>query len=106
MMPAYVVLTLRVSDPDTYRRYTGRTPEVIARHGGRFLTRGAPVETLEGTPFTDRLVILEFPDTDAARAFYDDPQYQELSVWRRNASEDGRMLLQAGAEGPAPAAGV
>ena len=105
-MPAYVVATMTVEDPATYRRYTDRTPAIVARHGGRFLTRGTPVETLEGEPFTDRLVIVEFPDARAARAFYDDPLYQELSVWRREGSEGGRMLLQDGAEGPAPAAGV
>jgi len=95
-MPAYVVATMTVHDPETYRRYTDRTPSIVARHGGRFLTRGSDVATLEGEPFGQRMVLLEFPDEAAARAFYDDPDYQEVSGFRRAAAAGGRMILQDG----------
>lgn len=95
-MPAYIVATMSVHDADTYRRYTARTPAILARHGGRFLTRGDPVTTLEGEPFGQRMVLLEFPDAAAARAFYDDPEYQEVSQFRRAAASGGRMILQEG----------
>lgn len=100
-MPAYVVVTLCVTDAEKYRRYTAVTPSIVARHGGRFLTRGAPVEVLEGQGAPQRLVLVEFPDARAARAFYDDPEYQEISVYRREGSADALILLQAGASGDA-----
>ena len=54
---------MTVNDPETYRKYTALTPATLERHGGRFLTRGDAVETVEGGPvFEERLVILEFPD--------------------------------------------
>ncbi len=49
-MPAYVIVMVTVEDPEMYRKYTDRTPPTIARYGGRFLTRGGAVQTLEGTP--------------------------------------------------------
>lgn len=95
-MPAYFICTMTVHDPETYRKYTALTPATLARHGGRFLTRGDPVETVEGGPaFAERMVILEFPDRQTALAWYNDADYQSASEFRRLASK-GRMILQEG----------
>ena len=94
-MPAYFICTMKIHDPDTYRKYTAQTPAIVARHGGRFLTRGDLVTTHEGDAFTDRMVIIEFPDRTAAEAWYNDPDYQSASQYRR-ASSKGRMILQEG----------
>ncbi|MBZ7926182.1 DUF1330 domain-containing protein [Ensifer adhaerens] len=93
-MPAYFVCTMTIHDPDTYRKYTALTPPTLARYGGKFLTRGDAVETVEGGPaFAERMVLLEFPDRDAALAWYRDADYQSAAEFRRLASS-GRMLLQ------------
>ena len=94
-MAAYFVCTMRIHDPDTYKKYTALTPATVARHGGRFLTRGDKVTTHEGETFTERMVIIEFPDRAAAEAWYNDPAYQDASKFRRAASV-GRMILQEG----------
>ncbi len=94
-MPAYMVCTMKIHDPETYRKYTALTPPTVARYGGKFLTRGELVTTPEGEEFTERMVILEFPDRAAAEAWYNDKDYQEASKFRR-ASSKGRMILQEG----------
>ena len=95
-MPAYFICTMTVNDPETYRKYTALTPATLERHGGRFLTRGDAVETVEGGPvFDERMVILEFADRETALAWYHDADYQSASAFRRLAST-GRMILQAG----------
>ena len=94
-MPAYFFCTMTVHDPETYRKYTALTPTTIARHGGRFLTRGDPVQTLEGPVFSERMVLIEFPDEKSALAWYNDADYQSASEFRRLASK-GRMILQSG----------
>ncbi|MEM7022606.1 MAG: DUF1330 domain-containing protein [Pseudomonadota bacterium] len=94
-MPAYFVCTMSIHDPETYRKYTALTPPTVARHGGRFLTRGDEVTTAEGDPFTERMVLLEFPDKAAAMAWYNDADYQSAAAFRRAAST-GRMILQEG----------
>lgn len=100
-MAAYFICTMSIHDPATYRKYTALTPPTLARHGGRFLTRGDPVETVEGGPaFAERMVILEFPDRDAALAWYNDADYQSASEFRRLAST-GRMILQSGRDNSA-----
>lgn len=95
-MAAYFVCTMSIHDRDTYLKYTALTPATVARHGGKFLTRGEPVETVEGGPaFAERMVLIEFPSREAALAWYHDPAYQGAAEFRRLASK-GRMLLQEG----------
>ena len=82
--------------PETYRKYTALTPPTVARYGGRFLTRGDAVETVEGGPvFAERMVIIEFQSREAALAWYHDADYQSAAEFRRLSSK-GRMILQVG----------
>ena len=100
-MSVYLVCTVRVDDPETYKKYTAKTPAIIARHGGRFLVRGGPVETVEGKPFNDRLVILEFPSADAVKTFYASPEYREVMEFRTASSEATFLLAEGVPEGVA-----
>ncbi len=94
-MPAYVVSMMSIHDPETYKKYTALTPPIVKRHGGRFLTRGEKVTTIEGEEYKARMVILEFPSEAHVRAWYSDPEYVEAMVWRHAAS-DARILVQEG----------
>jgi uncharacterized protein (DUF1330 family) len=91
-MPAYAVLTVRVDDPKTYNEYASRTPPIVDKYGGKFLTRGGEVDTIEGEPFNDRLVILEFPSKQAIHDFFSDPEYQAAAEFRKGASSKARIL--------------
>src|SRR4051794_20653590 len=97
-MSAYLIANINVQDPDAYQAYRSRTPEIIARHGGRFIVRGGAVHVLEGEPEVHRLVVIEFPDVDAAKGFYECDEYQQIIPLRTNASE-GSLLIVEGAEG-------
>lgn len=95
-MAAYLVCTMTIHDPETYRKYTALTPATLARYGGKFLTRGDPVETVEGGPtFAERMVLLEFPDREQALAWYNDADYQSAAIFRRQDST-ARILMQSG----------
>jgi uncharacterized protein (DUF1330 family) len=95
-MSAYLIATVRVDDPETYKLYTAQTPALIAKHGGRFLVRGGAVETLEGPTFGDRMVVVEFPSMAAAKAMYNSPEYQAVMI-HRQASSEATFLLAEGA---------
>lgn len=104
-MPAYVIAMMAIHDPDTYRKYTDRTPPTVKKYGGKFLTRGEPVTTIEGETYADRLVILEFPSRDHVEAWFADPDYQEAMVFRHASSVMRMLLVQEGGdntEDPAP----
>ena len=97
-MPGYLIASVEVTDPDAYADYRAQVPAVVERFGGRFLVRGGTIEAKEGDLGIERLVILEFPTIEAARAFYDSPDYAPL-IRLREASTRSRVAL---VEGVAP----
>lgn len=93
-MAGYLIAHLDVHDPEGFASYRERVPEVIARHGGRYLVRGGRVETLEGEWTVPRLVILEFDSAERARAFYDSPEYREILPLRLNAARGTVVIVE------------
>jgi len=82
-MPAYIIARSTIYDRAAYKRYTDEVPELVRRHGGRFLARGAFYEVLEGPKNFERLVLIEFPSTKHARAFYTCAEYQRAAKNRQ-----------------------
>jgi uncharacterized protein (DUF1330 family) len=97
-MPAYVVSMMSIEDAETYRKYTDRTPPIVAKYGGKFLTRGEEVTTVEGTPYEGRMVLLEFPDKASIEAWFNDPEYQEAMKFRHASSTMNMLLIQEGGQ--------
>ena len=85
-MAAYVYGDIEITDPAGYEEYRRLVPEIIARHGGKYLARGGAVSVLEGDARPGRQVILEFPDMDRLLAFYHSPEYQRLKAIRQRCS--------------------
>lgn len=95
-MAAYVIAEIDVTDPEGYKLYASRAPGVTLPCGGKYLARGGRTECLEGEAPKSRIVVIEFPDVAAARAFYYGKAYQEL-VPLRQAASTGRMFVVEGA---------
>ena len=77
---------------DEYRQ---KTVDLVAKHGGRFLVRpDCRVRKLEGEPVIKTgMVVIEFPDSGAAQAWYDDPDYQPLKQLRQTGSQLDFVLV-------------
>ena len=93
-MSAYVIVDIDIHDADTYARYRDLAPPSIAAYGGRYLARGGETDTLEGEWRPERLVILEFPDMNAARAWWASPEYAEAKALRHASSHSEMLLVQ------------
>ncbi len=96
-MSAYVIAEIDVEDPEGYEKYKPLANESIAKHGGRFLSRGGKTGVFEGE-WSGRVVILEFESIDAARAWYFSEDYQAAAALRHQSSK-GRLIAVEG-EGP------
>jgi uncharacterized protein (DUF1330 family) len=94
-MPGYLIARVHVTDWEHYRRYTQATPAAIEKYGGRFIVRGGETITLEGQPETGRLVIIEFPSLDQAKAFYHSEGYSRAKKLREGAAT-GQFLIVEG----------
>lgn len=95
-MPGYVIVDLEVLDSAKYDIYKRMVPDTVARYGGRFLVRGGKVETLEGDWAPQRLVILEFPSVDLAKAWCESVEYAPAKALRHQSARS-RMIVAEGA---------
>lgn len=98
-MAGYVIVDVDVRDPEGYTAYTGQVPATVAAYGGRFIVRGGPYETREGNWQPQRIVVLEFPDIAAARAWYDSPEYQAILPIRQANSHCNFLTIVDGDDG-------
>ncbi len=94
-MAAYIIARVEVTDADKYETYKAAAPAAIAKYGGTYLARGGAVETVEGEDESRRVVILQFPDMDAARTFYNSPEYTAAREKRAGAA-NGQFLIVEG----------
>ena len=86
-MPAYVVVQITVEDPVRYAEYRRIAPPSIAVHGGRYIVRGGACEILEGSWLPPRLVVLEFPTVERARAWWASPEYAPAKALRQQSGQ-------------------
>lgn len=94
-MAGYIIGEIEITDPSVYETYRPLAAASIARHGGRYIVRGGTATLLEGEGDPKRMVVLEFPSLEAARAFYESDDYREARKIRQ-ASSRGRLLLVEG----------
>jgi uncharacterized protein (DUF1330 family) len=94
-MPAYTIAVVTEAwDQDKLIEYRKRNTDVVAAHGGRFIVRGGPHEALEGDWNPLRLVVIEFPDMDAARGWYGSDAYVELRELRQAGSKTDIVVVE------------
>jgi uncharacterized protein (DUF1330 family) len=87
-MAAYWIGQHTITDAARFDDYLRQVKPMIERQGGRYLTRAGAHEVLEGDWRPNRVVIVEFPDMAALKAWYGSPEYRPLIALRRSAATD------------------
>jgi uncharacterized protein (DUF1330 family) len=95
-MPAYVVGDVRVTDPAKFDTYVTPALASLAQYGGKVLAAGGPLDVFDGGPRPERVVIVEFPDAEAARRWYHSPEYQAVVGIRLASTAESCVFLLAG----------
>ena len=94
-MAAYIIADLDIKDREGFESYTAQVPDIIAKHGGKYIVRGGEFEIVEGDWDAHRIIILEFPDMAAVRRFWDTDEYKEILPLRLD-NADSRVLFVDG----------
>lgn len=95
-MTAHIVATVSISDPQAFARYALAIEGLAEAHGGDYLVRGKVSEALEGDVDTqERVVVLRFPDGEAARGFVHSAEYQAARQHRIGAATLAMRLIEA-----------
>lgn len=97
-MPAYWIARARIIDPIAFKKYTDRSPSVIAKYGGRFLARGGRFQIMEGPNEFNRFVVIEFPTFELGVECFQSPEYEEAAAFRRNGAGEVELVTVDGGD--------
>jgi uncharacterized protein (DUF1330 family) len=93
---AFVISEVRIVDTEAAARYMALAEESIARHGGRYVVRGAVPDVPEGDWDQDRrVVVVEFPTMEKLATWYASDDYAE-ALEIRSTALDRRLLFVPG----------
>ena len=93
-MTAYVIVDIEVADPEGYKQYVKLAPEAVKLYGGKYIARGGINETLEGDWQAKRLVILEFPSLEQAKAWLNSPEYSPARALRHKYARTNMVVVE------------
>ena len=93
-MAAYFIFEVDVQDAALFERYRPIAAAAIQKHGGRYVVRGGKSEPVEGGWTPKRLVVLEFPTMEKAKAWYHSADYAEGLEMRRQAAKTRAILVE------------
>jgi len=96
-MKAYIIVDVKINDPVRYDDYKKLTPGSLKPFDGKFVVRGGQTQTLEGDWQPGRIVIVEFPSLEKAKAWWSSEEYAPAKALRQ-ATAYTRMIMVEGFE--------
>lgn len=93
-MAAYMVGRVEVTDLEKWKEYAAAAGPATEKFGGKYIARGGELVGLENHEDEGkRIVIVEFPDMDAAKAWYASTEYQAAKEKREGAGYARFMIV-------------
>ena len=92
-MPAYILVNVIIHDTKKFAAYGSANAALVARMGGKYLVLGPEGDALEGRPMIGKKVISEWPNKDAALAYWHSAEYAEIRKLREGICDAQVMLL-------------
>jgi NAD(P)-dependent dehydrogenase (short-subunit alcohol dehydrogenase family) len=92
--PAYVIVNFDVLDEEAGLAYASLARQSILSHGGHYLVAGPAPEPVEGSWDSFGFVVIEFPDIDRIRQWYDSPEYRQAREIRRDKARVTMLFVE------------
>ena len=92
-MSAYIVFNNVVTDPAQMQQYIPDAIETLTAHGAEILVVAEEATVLEGSPPFPRTAILKFSSREAAKAWYESPEYRKAMPLRLQATQGYAVLV-------------
>lgn len=93
-MAALVIVDVEIKDPVRYEEYKKLAHPTVLAHGGRYVVRGGKVDILEGNWRPGRFVVLEFPNAERAREWWDSEDYRPARDLRSRCAVTDIILVE------------
>ncbi len=91
-MSALFIAISTVTDREKLNQYLAGAPASLAGRPIEILAFTEAGETVEGAPPGSRVVVLRFPDKEAAMEWYHSPEYQAVVQFRLDGTEGFALL--------------
>jgi uncharacterized protein (DUF1330 family) len=95
-MPAYMIISAKIADRDAFINGYGKAAAaLITQFGGQYVLRARGAEMLEGS-FGEgaSVVISQWPNKDAAKRFWNSPEYAEVKKLRDGLADCQVLLIE------------
>jgi uncharacterized protein (DUF1330 family) len=93
-MPVFYIAEHIITDAERFEEYRVKVGPMIARYGGRYLTKAGSHKFPEAAHWKpERVVIIEFPDMGSLDAWYNSAEYQHLFALRKQSTSDKDMVI-------------
>jgi uncharacterized protein (DUF1330 family) len=93
-MAAYAIFDFEMQDTAAETAYFDCVPAIARKFGGRYLARGGRTETLEGNWRPNTIVLLEFPNAEQAKLFFNSEEYKPYKELRYRAAVSKLILVE------------
>ena len=93
-MAAYIIFTEDISDPAAVQAYAGKAVPTVLAAGGAPKIASGPAHVLEGEWHGQQTVMIEFESVEAAKAWYDSPEYQAVVGQRHAAATSNAAIFE------------
>ena len=90
-MSAFAVFNYTIKNPEGYEAYPPAAGPTIGAHGAEVLVADYQADPIEGSP-GHVTVVLRFESKEAARAWYESPEYQ-AAKGLRTANAEGIAVI-------------
>ncbi len=90
-MSLYALNLFDLADNDLYLRYSRRSAQAVAKHGGRVVALGRLAGDAGSDPGVaprSVMILVEWPSREAFDAFLDDPENRDLHPLRRGGTKN------------------
>ena len=93
MPKGYLIANIRVHDKEIFEKFKKMSTPLISEYGGKLLVRTPEVERREGD-LSGIVVMLEFPNIDMARTFYESESYTAAKLVREGGSSTDLCIVE------------
>ena len=95
MSKAYVLVDTKISNNENYEIYKSKAKPIAEKFGGKYLTRGGEMDVVQSDLWSPtRLVLVEFPSIEKARAFHSSEDYADVKKIRIENAESTLVIIE------------
>ena len=94
MAAGYAIAQLKVTNPENYKEYVEKVPDVIKKYGGEYLARAGEQQDVEVEDNFPRIVIIKFHIYEKVLECYHSYEYKPVKNIRLQNSEWSNIIVK------------